>query len=229
MKVKYDFHVHSCLSPCAEDDMTPCNIVGFAKCLGLDMIAIADHNAIENVKTAMEVGDCYGVTVVPAIELQTAEDIHVLCLFRDYKSLLDFYNSIDFVYTPNKSHIFGNQNIVNDDDEIVGTVDRLLLNASKVACSQVKAMVDKFGGVAIPAHIDREANGMLAILGAVTDEFDIVELSLTAPKEMLEGFSKTHKVLIDSDAHTLDGISQGNQLELESPTADALIDYLKNL
>ncbi|MBR6687825.1 MAG: phosphoesterase [Clostridia bacterium] len=229
MKVKYDFHIHSALSPCAEDDMTPCNIVGLAKYLGLDMIAVADHNAIENVKTAMLVGDCYGVTVVPAIELQTAEDIHILCLFKDYQSLSDFYNAIDFIYVPNKSHIFGNQNIVNDDDEVVGTLDRLLLNASRVSCSDVKALVDKFGGAAVPAHIDRDANGMLSILGAVTDEFTAVELSLTAPNAMLEKYSASHRLIIDSDAHTLDSISEGRVIELESPTPKALIDYLNGL
>ena len=209
MKVKYDFHIHSALSPCAEDDMTPCNIVGLAKYLGLDMIAVSDHNAIENVKTAMLVGDCYGVTVVPAIELQTAEDIHILCLFKDYQSLSDFYNAIDFIY--------------------VGTLDRLLLNASRVSCSDVKALVDKFGGAAVPAHIDRDANGMLSILGAVTDEFTAVELSLTAPKAMLEKYSASHRLIIDSDAHTLDSISEGRVIELESPTPKALIDYLNGL
>ena len=85
MKIKYDFHIHSALSPCADNDMTPVNIVAYAKFNGLDMIAVADHNAIENVETAIAAGKAYGVTVVPAVEVQTAEDIHVLCLFKTFE------------------------------------------------------------------------------------------------------------------------------------------------
>ena len=86
-KYRYDLHIHSALSPCADDDMTPVNIVATASALGIDIIAIADHNAIRNVEAAMEVGEALGVTVVPAFELQTNEDLHLLCLFPDFNLL----------------------------------------------------------------------------------------------------------------------------------------------
>ena len=101
MLVRYDFHIHSGLSPCADKDMTPANIVGFAALSGLNMIAIADHNAIGNVKTAMSIGKAYGVTVVPALELQTLEDIHFLCLFHLVLILLLFVPLSNL-----KAHIF---------------------------------------------------------------------------------------------------------------------------
>ena len=85
MKIKYDLHVHSALSPCADNDMTPVNVVAYAKLNGLDMVAISDHNAIGNVEVALKAGEAFGITVVPAIEVQTLEDIHILCLFKKVK------------------------------------------------------------------------------------------------------------------------------------------------
>lgn len=227
MKVKYDFHIHSGLSPCADDNMTPCNIVGFALINGIDMIAVSDHNAIGNVKVAMEVGDYYGVTVVPAMELQTSEDIHILCLFEDFCSLENFYNHIQFFDMDNKPEVFGNQYLFNSDDEVIGTERRLLLNGSLVSSADVKELVESFGGVAIPAHVDRDANGMIAILGAVTEEFTVVELSTRATCEQIEFFSKNRKVLVDSDAHTLDAISNGHYIELNERSCKGLLDYLR--
>lgn len=228
MKVKYDLHVHSGLSPCAENDMTPCNIVGFAKLNGLDMVAVSDHNAIGNVQVCLEVGNAYGVTVVPAMELQTAEDIHVLCLFPTYESLKAFYDSVGFYDIKNRAEIFGEQNLYDTEDEIVGKEERLLLNASKLSCDGVKDLADSFGGIAIPAHVDREENGMVAVLGAVTEEFTAVELSTRATPEQVSEYSERFNVIIDSDAHTLNKISMGNVIDLEDLSAESLIKKLKN-
>ncbi len=228
MKVKYDLHVHSGLSPCAENDMTPCNIVGFSKLNGLDMVAVSDHNAIGNVQVCLEVGNAYGVTVVPAMELQTAEDIHVLCLFPTYESLKAFYDSVGFYDIKNRAEIFGEQNLYDTEDEIVGKEERLLLNASKLSCDGVKDLADSFGGIAIPAHVDREENGMVAVLGAVTEEFTAVELSTRATPEQVSEYSERFNVIIDSDAHTLDKISMGNVIDLEDLSAESLIKKLKN-
>ena len=125
MRIKYDLHIHSALSPCADDNMTPSNIVGFAKLQGLDAVAIADHNAIANVKVAMDVGDAFDVVVVPAMELQTAEDIHVLCLFEKFEDLQSFYNSIHFADIQNRAEIFGEQLILDEDDNILGKEQRI--------------------------------------------------------------------------------------------------------
>lgn len=227
MKVTYDLHVHSGLSPCAEKDMTPCNIVGFAKLNGLDMVAVSDHNSILNVKTALKAGEFYGITVVPAMELQTAEDVHVLCLFPTFETLEAFYGSIEFYEIENRPDIFGHQFVYNEEDEITGEEKRLLLNGSMVSCSEVYALADSFGGIAIPAHVDREENGMVAVLGAVTEEFTAVELSLKATEEQIAFYKRNYKVIIDSDAHTLEEMSSGNTLELPEISAEALIKYLK--
>lgn len=229
MKVRYDLHIHSALSPCADDDMTPSNIAGFAALEGIDIIAVSDHNAIGNVKSVMAAGEAYGVTVVPAIELQTVEDIHILCLFPTYEDLENFYGSVRFHFVENRPDIFGNQLLIDEDDNVTGTERRLLLNGSCVSSSDVKALADRFNGVAVPAHIDRDENGMIAILGTVTDEFTAVELSSRAPDEMYRDYFVRYsgRVLVDSDAHTLSDIRGKGVTDLPSASAADLIGFLK--
>ena len=53
----YDFHMHSCLSPCGDDDMTPANLVGMAFVNGLQAIALTDHNSSLNCPAGT---DCQG-------------------------------------------------------------------------------------------------------------------------------------------------------------------------
>lgn len=226
MQVRYDFHIHSGLSPCADKDMTPVNIVGYAKINGIDMIAIADHNSILNVEVARRAGENFGVTVVPAMELQTAEEVHILCLFENFKNLEKFYEKLCFLNIKNRPDLYGEQLIFDEDDSILGTVENLLLTSATISTDEVKELVEMFGGVAIPAHIDRESNGMVQILGAVTPEFDIVELSSNATNEQIEKYSQNYRVIVDSDAHTLDQIC-GQRLELEDNSISALFKWFR--
>ena len=109
MKIRYDLHIHSALSPCGDADMTPNNIVNMALICGLDMIAVSDHNTAGNVDAVMKVGQTAGITVVPAMEVETMEEIHVLCLFPTLESLLDFEQNVIFNALPpikNKVEIF---------------------------------------------------------------------------------------------------------------------------
>lgn len=227
MKITYDLHIHSALSPCADDQMTPANIVGWAKLGEIDAVAIADHNAIANVKVAMSVGDAYGVVVVPAMELQTAEDIHVLCLFDSFENLQSFYDCIDFADIQNRAEIFGEQWIMDEDDNVVATEPRMLLVASGISVEDVFSLANKFDGIAIPAHIDREENGMVAILGTVTEDFSVVELSPTADKSV-QKHCANRKVIADSDAHVLEDIGKANgSLQVEELSARGILRALR--
>lgn len=227
MRIKYDLHIHSALSPCADDNMTPSNIVGFAKLQGLDAIAIADHNAIANVKVAMDVGDAFDVVVVPAMELQTAEDIHVLCLFESLENLQSFYNSINFADIQNRAEIFGEQLILDEDDNILGQESRMLLVASGVSVEEVVSLAKQHNGIAVAAHIDREENGMVAILGTVTEDFSVVEISATATKQ-IQCYTTGRKVITNSDAHTLEdiGVADG-ELEVVERSAKGILQALR--
>ena len=227
MRIKYDLHIHSALSPCADDNMTPSNIVGFAKLQGLDAVAIADHNAIANVKVAMDVGDAFDVVVVPAMELQTAEDIHILCLFEKFEDLQSFYNSIHFADIQNRAEIFGEQLILDEDDNILGKEQRMLLVASGISVEEVVSLAKQHNGIAVAAHIDREENGMVAILGTVTEDFSVVEISATATKQ-IQCYTTGRKVITNSDAHTLEniGVADG-ELEVVERSAKGILQALR--
>lgn len=224
-KYRYDLHIHSALSPCADDDMTPVNIVATASALGIDIIAIADHNAIRNVEAAMEVGEALGVTVVPAFELQTNEDLHLLCLFPDFNLLEEFHKKINFTSLKNREEIFGRQLVINSDDEVVETEPSMLLMAAEISECEAQALAKRYMGVCVPAHIDRDSYGMLSVLGGVPDYYKAVEFSCDGKGEP-QGLEDV-LVIRDSDAHTLDSIGRGvHFLELDEPTPQALINFL---
>lgn len=227
MKITYDLHIHSALSPCADDQMTPANIVGWAKIAGIDAVAIADHNAIANVQVAIDVGNAYDVVVVPAMELQTAEDIHILCLFEKFEDLQGFYSSINFANIQNRAEIFGEQWIMDDDDNVIATEPRMLLVASEISVEDVTSLAKQYNGIAIAAHIDREENGMVAILGTVTDDFSVVEVSPTATDSICV-HCQGRKVITNSDAHVLEDIGKAKgQLEVAERSARGILQALR--
>jgi hypothetical protein len=228
MRIKYDLHIHSALSPCAEKNMTPANIVGFAKLQGLDMIAVSDHNSVLNVQAAQRAGEHFGVTVVPAAEVQTAEDIHMLCLFEKLPDAKNFMEKLCFFRIKNRPDIFGEQQIVDENDTVTGTVCDLLLTSAEQNSLEVKALAEQFGGFAVPAHVDREENGMAKILGAVPEDYAAVELSHHAPKDEIGFYAERFKLLVDSDAHDLNQIgSGGGEIDLPACTAGALLAWLR--
>lgn len=227
MKFSYDLHIHSALSPCAENSMTPVTVVGTAKILGLDFVAISDHNSILNVEVAMRAGEEYGVKVVPAIEVQSNEDVHILCLFKTFEDLKAFAEEIPFSERDNREDIFGEQLIMDEDDVVVGKEEKMLLDSAKISADLIPDIVEKHGGVAIPAHIDREGNGMFAILGSIPKRYRTVELSSKCDRADFESWSESRLVVIDSDAHILDDISTRGVIDLDEYSVSALLDRLK--
>ena len=159
----YDLHIHSCLSPCGDDDMTPANIVGMAAVKGLDVIALTDHNSCRNCPAAMYHGEKYGVTVIPGMELTTQEEVHVICLFPTLDDALRFDALIyeKLLPFPNREDIFGKQQIMDERDEVTGTVKNLLINATSISFDDVFPLVGSFQGIAYPAHVDKASTPAL--------------------------------------------------------------------
>ena len=122
MQLTYDLHIHSCLSPCGDKDMTPANIAGMAAVKGLNAVALTDHNTSKNCRPFLKMAEAYGITAIPGMELCTEEEVHVVCLFPDLYAAEDFdrYVYDRMLKIPNKEHIFGEQLIMNDEDEIIG-------------------------------------------------------------------------------------------------------------
>ncbi len=229
MKCYYDFHIHSCLSPCADMDMTPHSIAGMSYINGLNAIAVADHNSARNIRATMKAAQQYNITVVPAIEAETAENIHLLCLFPTVEAAEAMGEKLEKNLPPikNRADIFGEQCIMNEYDEKTGEIDVLLINATNMPLEEVKREVEAFGGVCIAAHIDREKNGIVSILGCVPKECAFTALELSGNAELYERDPK-YKYIKDSDAHILTNISEKvNFLEVNEITVDEILKKLK--
>ena len=206
----YDFHIHSCLSPCGDDDMTPANIAGAATLAGLNIVALTDHNTSKNCPAFFKAAKHYGIIAVAGMELTTAEDIHVVCLFEKLDEALSFSDEIERHLVPikNRPEIFGRQQIMDEEDNVLGEEEFLLSNATDISVEDVPSLVKRFGGVCWPAHIDRTANGIVSILGVFPEEsdFDCYELHNAERQSEYENrfnHLKNKTRLVGSDAHYL--------------------------
>lgn len=231
MKYAYDFHIHTALSPCGDDDMTPNNIVNMALLKELDIIAITDHNSCENVKAVLEVAKGTDLVVIPGMEVETSEEIHMVCLFSDLDSAIRMQDLVYQHLPPleNRAHIFGKQLIFNKEDDVIGENSKLLLTATSLSIYDIVAYVKQFNGVAYPAHIDRSSYSILSNLGWIPEDLDIqaIEISKNANFEKTELKYKQYKIIQSSDAHYLTDIFEREQfLELESKSINEVIKLL---
>ena len=206
----YDLHIHSCLSPCADNDMTTNHIAGMAVLNGLQIVALTDHNTAKNCPAFFEAAKKQGIVPVAGMELTTSEDIHAVCLFEHLEDALRFDAYIQSRRTliPNRTDIFGDQLLMNENDEIVGTEPHFLSNATSVSIEEAPAIVRQYGGVCYPAHIDREANGIIATLGTFPETLDCAcaEIRDAEKRSELEArfpILKEKQIIISSDAHYL--------------------------
>ena len=231
-KYFYDLHIHSCLSPCADDDMTPNDIAGMGNLLGLNIMALTDHNSCKNLPPFFKACERNGIIPIGGMELTTAEDIHLICLFPSLETALSFGRKVETLLLPikNKPHIFGNQLITNDNDDIIGTEENLLLSSTALSVTEASAMALEFGGISYPAHIDREANGIISILVDIPPEpgFTCCEFNDTDNIERyrqkyssLSGLS----VLSCSDAHRLGDINEAENFVIidDEPYSASLV------
>lgn len=206
----YDFHIHSCLSPCGDDDMSPANIVGTATLAGLNIVALTDHNTAKNCPAFFKVAKKYGIVAVAGMELTTSEDIHIICLFEKLDDAMSFDKEIEKhrVLVQNRSEIFGKQQILDEEDRVVGEEEFLLINATNISVENVSEVVSSFGGICFPAHIDRESNGIVSVLGSFPEDYDfncyeIYNADSYDEYEKQFPHLKSKLRLIGSDAHFL--------------------------
>ena len=232
----YDLHLHSCLSPCGDDDMTPNDLVNMAMLNGLSVIALTDHNSCGNCAAAMKAAERAGIILVPGMELTTAEEIHVVCLFPDLESALRFdamvYDRIPPV--KNRKEIFGNQYFRNEEDEITGEEEKLLILATDIGIYDVPALAEAYGGIAVLAHIDRHSNSVLGVLSDIDPlmGFRLAEVSRAADPAYYKERYGFLRFLNSSDAHDLLTIGEpgkSNYWEGNCKTAADVIEKLKEL
>jgi len=210
-----DFHVHTCLSPCADLGMYPRAIVEMSLARHLDVIAICDHNASENVQYVIKAAEKAGLAVLAGMEIMSREEVHILALFD---TMEDLYMLQDLVYRhlpgKNDEDSFGCQAIVNENDEVEGLSDRLLIGTTELSLQQIVDKIHSLRGLAIAAHIDRESFSILGQLGFIPRDLPLDALEISRRT----GLAKARRLypelaefafIESSDSHLITDIGKG--------------------
>ena len=239
----YDLHIHSCLSPCAEDDATPANISGMAALNGLQIVALTDHNTTRNCPAFFEAARAYGLIPIAGMELTTSEDVHIICLFPTLDAATAFQKIVDDrrIRIKNKPVIFGNQFVMDAEDTVLAEEEDLLINATTISIEEAAEFAEQCGGIAYPAHIDRTSNGMVSVLGGFPTEPRFTAFELNDAASLLQYQNqyphlKDMKYIVSSDAHELGAISEAeNSFLLEDEpyssrlVTEKLFEYLRGV
>lgn len=197
---KADLHNHSCLSPCGSLEMSPTVLVQGAVSAGIDILALTDHNSAMNLPTFGILCERHGITPVFGMEVTTMEEVHVVCLFEGLQDAMDFGTYIDALLPDmqNRPEIFGDQVYVDEEEQILGEVEKILSGSALVSFDDLIQEVLYRQGLVIPAHIDRPVHGAVAQLGFLPDlPYSAVE-SIIIPCPY-ETYGNT--VITGSDAH----------------------------
>lgn len=208
--MRFDLHIHSCLSPCASLDMAPSAIAQRAVDMGLDAVAVTDHNSAKNAPAFNECCGRLGLKVLFGMEICTSEEFHVLSLFDTVEQAL---NMTDWVYDAlikrvNQPEVFGDQPVVNADDEIEELEWRMLGTPTKRDVYQVGRRVKELDGLFIACHVDRSTSSIFSQLGAPAGDegFDAMELSRTADETVWRGKLSGAACVRSSDAHNIEDL-----------------------
>ncbi|MBP2626156.1 MAG: hypothetical protein H6Q68_867 [Firmicutes bacterium] len=231
-----DLHVHSVLSPCAEVEMTPRNIVWHAARHGIDIVAITDHNACDNVTAALAAAKGTNVIILPGMEVETKEEVHIIVLFEKMRQLKAWEQ---FVYEHmsgrlNDEKRFGAQFVVDAEDELIRVKPEMLLTSLSCSMAEVCTKVNDLGGICIASHVDRPANSLIAQLGFIPPDVELaaVEISrLIRPQEAIRRFPTIGNlpIVTSSDAHTIADFLSGPKtiFNIEAPTLHEIQQALK--
>jgi len=230
---KADLHIHTCLSPCAELDMSPKGILTAAKKKELDIIGICDHNSSENSLAVMNAARKMNISVFPGMEVTSQEEVHVLALFDEIENSLKLQK---FVYKnlpgENDEKAFGMQVVVNEKEEVLGFNNKLLIGATTIPLEEVIRLIHSFSGIAIASHIDRESFSIIGQLGFIPDnlELDALEISPNITfKEARKRYANHYPITCSSDAHFPDDIGKRfTSFLLEDSTLAEIKKALKN-
>jgi PHP family Zn ribbon phosphoesterase len=220
-----DLHLHTVLSACAEVEMIPPLIVREARRRGLGLIAVTDHNAMANAPAVIQAAEGSDVAVWPGLEVQSREEVHLLCLF-DTVEQAEAMQAIVWAHLPplkNREEFFGAQYVVDGEGEYRYTEERLLQVAAALSVELVAAETERLGGLCIPAHVDRPAYSLLSNLGFVPPDAGFMALEISrwvTPQQARERFPAVgdYPLLVDGDAHRLEEITSRTLLKIAAPT-----------
>lgn len=221
----YDLHIHSCLSPCADEDMTPCNVCAMAALKGLDLIALTDHNTGGNLPAFEQAAREQGLVFLPGIEVCTAEEVHILTYFAqvDAACAMGAWCKEQLMGQKNKPQFFGSQRLMTSRDEPLGEEDALLIGALAADLEEVCRKARSLGGVPVPAHVFRSF-GLMTVLGFFPPDAGFKAAEAKPGETLPTGILPLHS----SDAHTLGDIAEREQaLPLTIRTPQAALDFIR--
>ena len=228
MRLRVDLHVHSCLSPCGSLLMSPRAIARRAREVGLDAVALTDHNSALNCPAFGECCREEGVVALFGIEATTREEAHVLCLFADEQPALELgvrlYEALPA--RPNVPEKLGDQVYVDKDDEILGTVEKVLTAAAEMSIEEIAAHTIAAGGLVVPAHVDRPLFSLPAQLGFLPDgPWAAVETTrVPCPVD-----TRGYPLLTSSDAHEVEQIGEAlSILDCAGRSAEEVLRALRD-
>ena len=206
---KADLHIHTCLSPCAELEMSPRNIVKGAKKCGLDVIGICDHNSCENVPYIEKSNLDQSLNIIGGMEITSKEEVHILALFGISEDLFAMQKIVyDHLFGTNDEKLYGDQVVVNENNEVIGFNKKLLIGATDLSIEEIVNKIHDLNGVAIAAHIDRDSFSIISQLGFVPEGLQIDALEVSK-KDKIENFKDLGLPLVTfSDAHCLNRIGK---------------------
>lgn len=215
--------------------MTPNNIANMAALSGCEIIAITDHNTCKNAASVMKAGESCGLLVLPGMELCTSEEAHVVCLFETLEGAMGFdaYIYKNMPHVKNKAEIFGEQRLLDENDELMGLEENLLLVSSFIGVNDVVSLAEEYGGTAFPAHVDRDSYSVLASLGTIPPEARFAAAEVTRDCD-LDKLRQQYpelspmRIVSDSDSHYLESLTgEPRRLHLPEKTRRAVINALK--
>jgi PHP family Zn ribbon phosphoesterase len=211
--LKADLHMHTCLSPCADLQMSPMAIAEQAKIKEIDILGICDHNSAENVPALIKAAKKFEINVLPGIEVTSQEEVHILALFDELESALKLQDLIyDNLPGENDQEAFGMQVVVNEKGEVLRFNQKLLIGASTLTVEEVVQAIHSLNGLAIASHIDREGFSITGQLGFIPDNLglDALEISPnTTFSDAAKKFQPSLPLVCFSDAHYLEDIGKG--------------------
>src|SRR5689334_3156396 len=224
-KFRADLHVHTVLSPCAEVEMIPPLIVQAALEKNIDLIAITDHNASANVRAVQKAADGTNLTVLPGMEVQSREDVHLLTLFETTEALDTWQTQVDasLPKLQNRADYFGEQFVVDEIGEFVRRETRLLLTSTQFSIDEIFERVNALGGLVIPAHVERTSYGLFPTLGLISEKWQLLALEISrhiTPEKAIATYPalRNYELVQDGDVHQLDDFLGTTIFMLAAPT-----------
>ncbi|MBC2713739.1 MAG: PHP domain-containing protein [Desulfobacteraceae bacterium] len=220
-----DMHIHTCLSPCGDWGMSPKAITRKSCQMGLDIIAICDHNTAENAGAVIRAGQKHGITVLPGMEICSKEEVHVLAIFETYDRALNMQAFVyDHLPGENSADLWGEQIVVDENDEVIAENSNLLIGATTLSLYELVDKINNFNGLCIASHIDRPAFGIISNLGFIPDDLQFCGLEVSWRMSLNEAAASISGIgrfpcITSSDAHYIEDVGKvWTGFMLEAPT-----------